>query len=92
MGVDKYFDEYVIGLSSSNGAWRVKCIRYLGEIGDKRAVKYLIPILGDDRPAKIVHGRRSGLYSLAAAEALRDILPDVFEQFAQKHSRHGFIF
>jgi len=46
-GDQKYFDEFIVGLSSANGRYRRDCIRALGYIGDQSALKYIIPIIDD---------------------------------------------
>lgn len=91
IGVEKYFEEFIIGLSSSNGLWRSQCISDLGEIGDKKAVKYLIPILDDNTaPTNLPVRRHPSLYSTVAIDSLVRILPEIEKQFQVNHpNRHG---
>jgi len=85
LGEEKYLSIYIVGLSTTNGAWRAECIDALGEIGDRRTAKYLIPIL-DDYSAP--PDSTDPPYSLIAQGALSDILPDAFKALTAKQPGH----
>lgn len=101
MGEGNYFDEFVVGLSSSNVDWREKCIKYLGEIGDKRAVQYIIPLLDDPatgpRPPvphfSTPHHHIDRVFPLPVALVAQDYLvrqlPDVAAQLDQEYHAKG---
>jgi HEAT repeat protein len=92
MGDDKYFDEFIVGISSTNPEWRRQCIVTLGEIQDKRAVKFLIPLLDDQSAPPGPRGEISTPYNFAATAALQTILPDVDHEFRNKYGRDGTYF
>jgi len=84
LGADDYITEFEVGLSTTNGPWRARCIQALGYIGDKRAVKYLVPLLSDDTaPSRDEFGRGYMSYSFEASEALRHILPDEWQKMIE---------
>lgn len=49
LGSKKYFDYLASGLSSSDDEYRLECIGALAYVGDRAAIKVLMPIVDDDR-------------------------------------------
>jgi HEAT repeat protein len=93
LGDQKYFDALVSGLKSEDGHRRAKCIGWLGKTGSKKAVKHLIALLDDKKPAWVnKKGIGSASFSYHASLALRDLLPDVFDGFVKKHGGKGMLF
>jgi len=93
IGETGYLEEFIIGLSSSNLNWKSECIRRLAEIGDKRAVAHLIPILDDDSaPPSEAFGHDKMVFSFQAALGLKVLLPDVHAGFVVKHNGRGKLF
>ena len=86
MGVGNYFDEFVAGLSSTSVDWREDCGNALGYIGDKRAVKYLGPMLNQKEapPKGPSHMNRSN--ASIAEDALFDLMP---EKYAAEKARRN---
>jgi HEAT repeat protein len=93
MGEKRYLNDIIAGLSSPNPDRRAKCIGYLGRIGDKGAVKSLIPILDDNNsPPKKRHGHvRNPTFAMMAADSLRLILPDAEKQFLADSNGNGYV-
>lgn len=86
LGDEVAFNEFVVGLSTSNPDYRSDCILALGYIGNKSAVKDLGPILlekggppvrsKDDWPTP---------YSTLAEMSLGNILPNVLSDIQKKN-------
>jgi HEAT repeat protein len=82
MKVHDYFDEFVVGLSTSDADWKSHCADALGYIGDRRAVRHLIPLLDDVKMVRLPPRQRRGKgsevnvgASVSAAQALEKLLP-----------------
>jgi HEAT repeat protein len=101
LGVKKYFDEFVTGLSSSNVTWQADCIDHLGEIGDKRAIESLIPFLNEKEYPPIanitISSPHPGAHRYAVATlsvssnalaALAKLLPDEYANLGAKRPTH----
>lgn len=99
MGEKSYFDEFVVGLSTTDAEWRTVCIQALGYIGDKRALKYLGPILAetgeaseqrsetDDHGKPRVEKYYYGPYSGIAESAFLDILlPEFMDKYHDRRA------
>lgn len=80
MGVQSYFDEFAMGSSTTSYAWKTTCIEALGYMNDKRAVKYLGPLLYQDSPPVAPAGWDDDVslipYNVSAGIALGNLLPD----------------
>lgn len=72
---------FISCLSIASGFDREICIQALGYVGDKRAVKYLVPVLSEEGgpPPPSAHVLTEP-YAVTAADALGSILPDVATQ------------
>jgi len=78
LGEKKYFDYFVAGLSSKDDEYRLDCIETLKYIGDRAAIKHLIPLLEDSRIPVGKEGRildGSPPFSGYAALALAEFIP-----------------
>ncbi len=92
MGQQQYFNEFIRGLSSPDESWKLKCIRYLGEIGDKRAIPSLITLMdeppttttdvNENAPSNANPTRHRPVVNipLSASMAISDIVPQANEQ------------
>lgn len=79
LGEKKYFDYFVVGLSSKDDEFRIDCIETLEYIGDRAAIKHLIPILEDSRVPVGKEGRilyAPPPFSGYAALALAKFIPE----------------
>lgn len=79
MGERRYFDEFVIGLSTTSLDWRADCIIGLGYSGDKRAIKFLGPLLYQEKISGTA-ASPGAIYSSDADNAeiaLHDLLPEI---------------
>jgi hypothetical protein len=92
MKVHDYFDEFVVGLSTSDADWKSRCADALGYIGDRRAVKHLIPLLDDIKMVRLPPHQRRGKgsevnvgASVSAAQALEKLLPQEAAKILQDH-------
>lgn len=79
LGDEQAFNQFVLYLSSSTGDFRVECIDTMFYIGDRAAIRHLVPIMDDDRPlyetSEYSH-HRPGNYSDVAMSTLRRLMPD----------------
>jgi hypothetical protein len=82
LGDEAALDEFIVGLSSTSLPWRAKCIAFLATIHERKTVRYLIPLLDDNR-MPYPPGRDMSSDSIAgcAERALDQILPEVTEDF-----------
>ena len=79
MNDEPSFQEFIVGLSTTNGEWKADCIEALGYIGDSRAVKHLGPLLFDDTGPDLGSIHEISLsFGNQAGRALSKILPDEF--------------
>ena len=80
MGQGSYFDEFVAGLSTTSYEWKTTCIEALGYMNDKRAVKFLGPLLYQDSriqpPPDWPDDVSLRPYNVTAAVALSNLLPE----------------
>lgn len=83
MGQGTWFADFIAGLASTDTARRALSVRALGQIGDKRAVPSLIPLLDDQSsPPRPGPGpARNPTFAVMAVQALDLILPDLYAQF-----------
>jgi HEAT repeat protein len=92
MGETQHLKEFVGDLSSSDGWKRIYAIRALGYAGDKRAAKYLGPILNEQGgPRKVSKHELAPSYAETAEQALGQLFPEVQAGF-EKESAHRFFF
>lgn len=75
-GAKRYFDYFVAGLSSKDGSHKMDCIKVLKFIGDRAAIKYLIPIVDDHGVPYVAEGRQKPPeYSDIAIGVIANLIP-----------------
>ncbi len=93
MGDIKYLKEFISDLSSKDGWKRIDAIRALGYVGDKRAAKYLAPILDETGgPPKYSKHEPAPSYAYTAEQAFDELFPEVLEQFRKENTRSKYFF
>lgn len=76
LGDKNAFDYFVLGLSTSNGKFRIECMETLIYIGDRAAIKNLAPIIDDDGvPYKSDSHYKPPHFSDVAMSAIRKLMP-----------------
>lgn len=76
LGNKSYFEEFVVGLSTTNGYYKRDCIIALGYVGDRAAIRYLILLISDQgSPEKSTPGYDPGTYAHDALMQLRKLIP-----------------
>ena len=80
MGARSYFDEFVVGLTTSSYEWKTTCIYALGYSGDKRALKFLGPMLTDKSDPPVPLGRDEDVavvpYGSTSEAAIKFLMSD----------------
>jgi hypothetical protein len=89
MGDEKYFKDFIGGLSSPDPSKRAEAIWDLTDIGDKRAVKFLIPLLDDDGTPPASGEVLRPPIRFFVEDALEKILPDVRNKFVKDSQGRG---
>lgn len=94
MKADDYFNDFISQLSTTNFEWKKEIIDDLGYIGDARAIKYLGPLLLDDRVYSTPGGEHAfgRTISGVAAEAMGKILQPPFMDIQKQHPKKTYFF
>ncbi|TPW20592.1 MAG: hypothetical protein FD126_1536 [Elusimicrobia bacterium] len=90
-GDKTHLPEILSRLSSPNLYHRVLSIAALGEIGDRRAAKYLGPFLSDTRNPPVPGCLACPSLDSSAAGALGRLFPEVREEIVKETSKSQFL-
>lgn len=76
LGDKSFFDEFVVGLTSADGKKKKDSIEALAYIGDRAAIRHLIPLIKDmGSPEEKTAGYEPPSYAYYALVSLRRLLP-----------------
>jgi HEAT repeat protein len=86
------FQNFTMGLSSTNPDEKMNAIRILGDIGTNRAVRELVKVLDDPGapPRRKGHVQRPS-YAMSAVDSLTKALPSVWAQFLKESNGKGVV-
>jgi len=74
-GDKKYFEEFVVGLSSDDFAYKDYCINAMLYIGDRAAIRSLMPVLDDERQIYPTNDVMANTFGDKAIGVIRALMP-----------------